>query len=252
MEGVDSLSFTVAYMGGLVSFFSPCLIPLLPSYFSIMTGFTFKEMYGLQENYVRTRMFFSSILFVIGFSLVYSVLGATGSFIGKFILTQSTLLIRISGIVLIILGLIQLGIINFHGIQYDYAWNIQKRLAHLGYATAFLTGIVCAFIWMPCVGQILGAILLIASKTETAVNGFMLLLVFSLGIGTPFLFLGLFFPYLFPLLQRKRSVFLVINKAAGILLLVFGIILVFNQYQFFLSFFQQIVPLFEPGSSQTN
>lgn len=244
MQPTD-ISFLVAYFGGITSFFSPCLIPLLPSYFTIITGYTFKELSGLEDRDVRKRMFLSSIFFVIGFSLIYAILGATGSVIGSFILKNIQILIRFSGIVLIILGLIQLGVISIQSIQYDYMWNIQKRLAKLGYFSAFVTGIVCAFIWMPCVGQILSAILLIAAEKSTALNGFLLLLTFSLGLGSPFLILGLFFPYLFPLLSKNRRVFVILNKGAGIILVLFGLILLINQYHFFLSFFQILMAQIE-------
>lgn len=171
----NSIDISVAYIAGFTSFFSPCLLPLLPSYFSALTGFTFKELFGLEAKHVRLRMWTSSILFVLGFAVVYSVLGLTSSALGKLLQENIEILIRVSGVVLILLGLIQIGIINFEGLQYDYAWNIQKRITRLGFISSFLIGISCALIWIPCVGQILGSILILASKAPRASDGFFLL-----------------------------------------------------------------------------
>lgn len=225
-----SLDYSVAYIAGLTSFFSPCLLPLLPSYFTVLTGFTFKELYGLEEKHVRLRMWSSSIIFVIGFSLVYSLLGLTSSAIGAILQDNINLLVRASGAVLVFLGLIQLGVINFEGLQYDYVWNIQKRITNLGYISAFLMGISCALIWIPCVGQILGSILLLASKTSSTYNGFLLLLLYSLGLGTPFIVLGFSFPKIYSLIRQYRQFLIYANRSAGAIMILFGIILILNQY----------------------
>lgn len=227
------------YVAGLLSFFSPCLVPLLPSYFSMITGFTFKDLYGLNDKDVKMRMFVSSVLFVVGFTIVYAILGATGTFIGKFIQKNINLLIQVSGLFLIVLGLIQLGVIHFKNLQYDFAWNVQKRLAHLGYASALITGIACALIWIPCVGQILTAVLIVASKETTALKGLVMLVVFSLGLGTPFLVLGLFFPSIYPLIQKYRKGFYIANKGTGVLMVLFGILLLINQYQIFIDLMKE-------------
>ncbi len=241
----NNLTLTVAYLAGITSFFSPCLVPLLPSYFSIITGFTFKELYGLNFKDIRIRVFLSSVFFVAGFSIVFSLLGATSSLVGKFIQTNLNIIIRFSGLFLIFLGLVQLGVINSEKLQFDYAWNIQKRLARLGYLSAFITGIACALIWIPCVGQILGAMLIFASQTETAAKGTLLLLVFSFGLGTPFILLGLFFPTIYPFLQERRKLFFYLTRSAGVLLIIFGVILLINQYQFYLYTIKKLIPAFE-------
>jgi len=231
---MENLTFYLAFVSGLASFFSPCLIPLLPSYFAIITGFTLKDLYGLDFKALRWRVFLSSLFFVAGFSVVYSLLGATGTLIGKYLNSYVPILIRLSGIFLIVLGLIQLGIIKFKSLEFDFAWNVQKKLAKLGYLNAFITGIALALIWIPCVGQILTAMLILASSSETATQGLLLLLVFSLGLGTPFLLLGLFFPWIFPKIRENRQLLHYLNLGGGVLLIVFGIVLVANQYGYYL------------------
>jgi len=234
-----NIDMTVAYIAGITSFFSPCLLPLLPSYFVAMTGFTFKELLGLEEKSVKTRMQVSSVLFVLGFACVYSVLGLSSTAIGKLLQMNINIFVRISGGLLIFLGLLQTGLINFEFLQIDYVWNLQRKMTRLGYVSAFLIGLSCALIWIPCVGQILGSILIMASKSDKMLDGFILLLTFSLGLGTPFVLLGFFFPSLFGLLQRHRKFFVYLNKAAGIIMVLFGIVLVLNKYGMLLELFNQ-------------
>ena len=241
---MDLSNFTLplAYLSGLVGFFSPCLIPLLPSYFAIITGFTLKDLYGLDFKHLRLRVFLSSVLFVAGFSLLYSLLGATGTVVGQFLSRYTSFLIRLSGFFLVLLGLVQLGIIKFKTLEFDFAWKVQKKLSRLSYLNAFITGIAMALIWIPCVGQILAAMLILASRQETALEGFRFLLAFSLGLGTPFFLLGLFFPWLIPLFQTHRRFLHLLNQAGGVLLIIFGLILVANQYGYYIQFFKSLFP----------
>lgn len=237
----QNISLITAYIAGLTAFFSPCLLPLLPSYFSIITGFTFKDLYGLNFDKIRPRVFLSSFFFVVGFSMVFTLLGLTTSIIGQYLIQNIFVFIRLSGLILIILGLVQLGVFHFESLQYDYAWNVQKKLARLGYVTAFATGAAFAFIWIPCLGQILGAILILASQSETTTTGGTLLLAFSLGLGSPFLLLGLFFPQVFKIFRDYRKAFLTMSKIAGIVMILFGILLLLDQYSLFLGFFNKFM-----------
>lgn len=223
-----------AFIAGLLSFFAPCLVPLLPSYFSIITGFTFADLYGLEFSKIRMRVFLSSFFFAAGFVTFYSILGTTGSYFGKLLNEQLQLMLKFSGVFLIFLGLIQLEVIRFDFLNFDYAWRIQRRLTKLGYLTAFLTGLVCALIWIPCIGQILAPILFLAATSTNALQGFVYLFVFSLGLATPFLILGLFFPTIFTILQKYRFVFHYLSRLAGIILIIFGIIIVLGKYQLFI------------------
>lgn len=243
MTDPNQLTFSVAYLAGLAGFFSPCLIPLLPSYFSIITGFTLKDLYGLNFKDLRLRVFFSSLFFILGFAVIYSLLGATGSLLGQLLNQHTNLLIRLSGLFLIILGLIQLSIIKFKGLEFDYAWLVQKKLARLGFLNAFLTGVAMALIWIPCVGQLVTGMLILASQTETTTQGISLLFTFSLGLGTPFLLLGLFFPVIFPWLQKNRPLLHLINLGAGGLLIIFGIVLATNQYFYYLELLKSLFPI---------
>jgi cytochrome c-type biogenesis protein len=242
---LEKLSIFIAYTAGLTSFFSPCLVPLLPSYFTIITGFTFKDLYGLNTANIRKRVFISSIFFVSGFSLVYTILGATGTIIGLLLQKNLNFIIQMTGFFIIFLGLVQIGVLKFKSLEFDYAWNIQKKLANLGYISAMITGIACALIWMPCVGQILGLMLILASQADTALKGMEYLFIFSLGLGTPFLLLGLFFPLVFSFIQRYRKLFYLITKGAGVVLILFGLILVIGKYHYFLNLVSSSIYIIE-------
>lgn len=233
----QNLSVISSYTAGLIAFFSPCLLPLLPSYFSIITGFTFKDLYGLNFEKLRGRVFLSSLFFVLGFSLIFTLLGLTSTLIGTILLKQLPFLVQISGVVLIILGLIQVGVIKFEGLQFDYAWNVQKKLARFGYVTAFVTGMTYALIWIPCVGAVLGAILLFAAQASNTNQGALLLFSFAMGLGTPFVLLGLFFPVLFKLIQEHRTLLHRISVFGGVILLCFGSVLLLNLYPLLIQLF---------------
>lgn len=234
-------SIISAYIAGLISFLAPCLLPLLPSYFSAISGVTFQELYGLDDKSVRTRIIINSLLFVLGFSLIYTLLGATGSVVGIFLKEQFSLLLRIGGVLMILFGLSQLGLVHMNFLKFDYAWKIQKKLTNLGFISAFITGIVAAISWVPCIAATLTPILLLASSKTSVWEGSLLLFIFSLGIGTPFIIAGFLFPILYPKIQSNRHLFHRISLVAACITILFGILLVSDTYQFFVRFLQKSV-----------
>lgn len=227
----ENLDLIATFSAGLVSFFAPCLVPLIPSYFSVISGFTFKDLYGLNFEKIRGRVFFSSCFFVAGFVVFFSLLGVTTTLIGQVLHKQLDFLVQVGGLFLIVLGLIQIGVIKFEFLRFDFAWRVQKRLTRLGFLTAFLTGIISGLVWVPCIGPVLGSVLLLASWAPSAKQGWSLLFTFSLGLASPFLLLGLAFPSVFGLLKRYRRFLHFLSLLAGVVLIVFGLILILGQYQ---------------------
>ncbi|MBM3209546.1 cytochrome c biogenesis protein CcdA [Candidatus Shapirobacteria bacterium] len=233
----QNFNLIAAFSAGLISFFAPCVLPLIPSYFSVITGFTFSDLYGLNFEKIRARVFLSSLFFVFGFVLFFTLLGAVSTSIGRLLQEKLTLLTRLGGLFLIFLGLVQLQVIKFEPLQFDFAWRVQKRLAKLGYLTAFVTGVISGLAWVPCIGPILASILLLASREVTILRGLTLLATFSLGIATPFLLLGLFFPAIFTWIQNQRKLLHYLSLIAGAVLIFFGLVLVLNQYQILINKF---------------
>lgn len=228
----------ISYTAGLTTFFAPCLLPLIPAYFSAITGFTFADLYGLDFKKIRARVFFSSLFFVFGFTALFTILGAVSMTAVQLLAGRLEFLIRISGLFLIFLGLAQTGVIKFKTLNLDFAWRVQKRLTRLGFLTAFITGVIAGVVWVPCVGPVLGAILLLAGRAQTAVEGMKLLFIFSLGVSTPFVILGLFFPKAFGFIQQKKESLRFISLFTGIIIILFGLVLTLNQYPLYLKTFQ--------------
>ncbi len=230
-----------AFLAGLTSFFAPCLLPLFPSYFSAVSGFTFAQLYGLDFGKIRLRVFVSSLFFSAGFAIVFTALGATGSLVGQLLEKYLPYLLRLSGIFLILLGLVQLGIIKIPSFEFDYAWKMQKKMAGLGFLTSLVTGIAAALSWIPCIGPLLSPILLLSAESETVFSGSLLLFIFSLGLTVPFLAGGLFFPAVVNLLQGHRQLFHRISQLAGIFIIILGILLLADKYQLLIKLFEGIV-----------
>jgi len=238
LPGIPILA--IVYIAGIISFFAPCCLPLLPSYFSAITGFTLKDMYGLNFSKLRRRFFISSLFFALGFAIVYSLFGAVASTIGQLIQTNLPVLLKISGALFVVFGLVQLGVIKFRSLRFDYAWNVQRRLTGLGYITSTSTGVVSALVWIPCIGGILGAILLLAGRADSVAQGVFTLFIYALGIGTPFIIISLFFPQTMSFLQKHRNQLHIFSTVAGLIMIIFGIILVMDRYQEYIALFETI------------
>jgi len=225
MEANTDVSFLVSFMAGIMVFFSPCILPLVPSYLSYLTGISFKELSGevtdQAKKNVRLVTVFHSFFFVIGFSAVFVLLGMTASFLGNLLLEYQNILKIISGIFIIFFGLVITGFIKIGFLQKDKKIEYKKK--GTGYLGSFLVGASFAFAWTPCVGPILGSILVYASSEADIKLGFKLLSVFSLGLALPF-FIVSFAVNSFLLYMGKIKKYLRwINLIAGIILVVFGI-----------------------------
>jgi cytochrome c-type biogenesis protein len=173
----------------------------------------------------------------MGFSVIFSLMGAASSAFGQYINNNLQVLLRISGGFLVVFGLIQLGIINFKSLRFDFAWKVQRKLANLGFLTSAITGVVSALVWIPCIGSVLGSILLLASSLGSTSQGVILLFVYSLGISFPFILLSLFFPTIFIKLQNSRKLLHNLSLAAGAIMVAFGALLLADRYSLFLRLF---------------
>ena len=238
---VNAWKYWGIFLAGLISFLAPCLIPLFPSYFSIITGYTFADLYGLEDFAAKRRVFISALFFSLGFAIVFTLLGLTGSFIGQLLKDELPILLKISGGMMVILGLMQLGRIKIPSLEFDYAWVVQKRLAKLGYLSATVAGIASALCWIPCIGPILASVLLLSSNSKTVFEGMSLLFVYSLGVSFPFLLGGLFFHRVFDFIRNHRSLLHRISQLAGLVLIAFGAVLIAGKYSLFLDKYYKII-----------
>ncbi|AHF97015.1 MULTISPECIES: cytochrome c biogenesis CcdA family protein [Desulfurella] len=177
-----------ALFGGLLSFISPCILPLIPIYISYISGVTVKELKESKDKNVYKKAILNSIAFVLGFSVIFTLMGTSASYIGTIIVTNKILLAKISGILIIIFGILYIFKIDF--IYKFLRINVQVKSVNL--FTSFLVGIFFAFGWSPCVGPILSSILVIAANTASLSKGAMLLFIYSLGLGIPFVLASIF------------------------------------------------------------
>ena len=214
-----------AFGAGLLSFVSPCVLPLIPVYLASLVG---PEIFEPKGKRFRLPIFLHALSFVVGFSIVFTLFGAGAGLLGSVLSSYLTVMNQIVGSLLIAFGLFLLA-------AQKVSWlNFEKRLAPsrgatIGYLRSFLTGGIFTIAWTPCVGPILGGILTLALGSETAWQGAQLLATYSLGLGLPFLAIGAAFDSVTPLLKRIQRYATVIYIVSGVLLIGIGILVVTNR-----------------------
>lgn len=225
---MESVSLLAAFGAGFLSFVSPCVLPVVPGYLSFVSGATVEELAGGKSTAGRRWAIMTDILaFVLGFSLVFIVLGASATAVGGFLLSKLSLLSKIAGVLVIILGLHMIGVFRFKALYQDKRIHQQaKRVGPLG---SFLVGLAFAFGWSPCIGPILGGILAYASTQETVGQGMVLLAFYSAGLGVPFIIAGLSMDAFFRATGRFKKHFRAIEVTSGVLLISVGILIFTNQ-----------------------
>jgi len=185
MESTPSISLFIAFSAGLFSFLSPCILPLIPSYISFITGISFEAFSsGEETRKLRRTTVIHSLLFIFGFSLVFILLGASATYAGQFLQKYQFLLTKVGGVIIIILGIHLTGIINLKFLQREKKVHLREK--PLGYLGTVLVGMTFAAGWTPCIGPILGSILIVASTSQKVTSGIILLSFYSLGLALPF------------------------------------------------------------------
>lgn len=224
-----NVPFFIALAAGFLSFLSPCVLPLLPSYLSFITGVSLEELIQRgKDSRMRKITIINSLIFIFGFSLVFVLLGTSVSLAGNILFRYQIWITRIGGIFIIIFGLHLTGVLNLSLLQREKRIHLGRR--PLGYLGSFLAGIVFAAGWSPCIGPILGAILFYAASQNSILLGISLLAVYSLGLAIPFflssLALQLFLEYYAKLRKHLRLVSLI----SGSLLIAVGVLLATNNF----------------------
>ena len=215
--------YLIAFGAGLISFLSPCVLPLIPGYVSYISG------QSLQEILESKKTNFSPlVLFCLGFSTVFVILGASASFLGQVLLQNSEILRIIAGIIIIIFSFQLLGIINISYLNFEKRFDAKESRNIL---FPYIIGLAFGFGWTPCIGPILGSILAIASIEETLTRAIILLIFYSLGLAIPFVLSGYLIQKFLLFSKNFRKNINLISKIGGITLLVTGILILTNQLQ---------------------
>ena len=215
--------YLIAFGAGLISFLSPCVLPLIPGYISYISGQSLQEILNKKEI-----NFFPLILFCLGFSTVFVILGASASFLGQTLLQNSEILRIAAGIIIIIFSLQLIGIINIPYLNFEKRYDSKESRNIL---FPYVIGVAFGFGWTPCIGPILGSILALASIEETLTRAVILLILYSLGLAIPFVLSGYLIQRFLLFSKNFRKNINLISKIGGIILLVTGILILTNQLQ---------------------
>ncbi len=231
---MSNVGIPTAFLAGLVSFLSPCVLPLVPGYVSLISGVGIEEL-KTQEAALLRKVMLNSMAFVLGFSIVFVTLGALSTEVGQLAAQYKTTLSRVAGVLVIVFGLHLTGILRIKALYAD------KRLHGVkGGSTpwgAFVIGFAFAFGWTPCVGPILSGILLLAARENSVSKGILLLTVYSLGLAVPFLLTALGIERFMKFYTGFRRHMHVIEVASGALLILLGVLLVFGKFSLLSHYF---------------
>jgi len=225
----QQVTLLAAFAAGFLSFVSPCVLPLIPGYISFVSGVSVDEMRGdAAPATSRLQVFLTSLAFVVGFSIVFIALGASATAIGKFMFAKLPILSKIAGAILIVFGLHTMGVFRLAFLEAEKRVHADRKPA--GPLGAMLVGVAFAFGWTPCIGPILGGILTIAGSRDTVSEGMLLLAVYSLGLGIPFVLTALAVDKFFAASKRIRKYYRMIEYVAGGLLIVIGVLIFTNNF----------------------
>ncbi len=240
MSAPQDLSLYLAFAAGLVSFLSPCVLPLVPSYLAFITGLSFEELTEGRKKKSRRIVLGHSLCFILGFSVLFTALGASATFIGQFLSAHRDTIRIVGGVLIILFGLFVSGIFSFGFLQQEKKFHLQGK--PLGFLGSFLVGLTFAAGWTPCVGPILSSILLFASTRQDIQSGILMLFAYSLGMGLPFLVCALALNTFLSTFQKTRRHLGAVTKVGGALLILVGVLLLTDSFPFLSEIFSRFLP----------
>ena len=236
MEGT-SLGLTIAFGAGLLSFLSPCVLPLIPSYVTFITGLSLEDV-----QKARRAALIHSLLFVLGFTLIFLALGATATALGQLLGYQRVWITRVGGVLIIVFGLYMLGVFNISLFSQERRIHIANK--PIGYLGTLLVGIAFGAGWTPCIGPILGSILTYAASSADLSRGIWLLLAYSLGLAVPFLLSAIAVERFLDFFSRMKRQMGWITRTSGVLMIAIGILMVTNYFTLLAAVLNQYTPEF--------
>ncbi|MBM4139440.1 MAG: cytochrome c biogenesis protein CcdA [Nitrospira sp.] len=237
-QSLPQISVFVAFSAGLLSFVSPCVLPLVPSYISYITGLSVEQLTDMSERAkFKKAIVLNSLLFIAGFSTVFIAFGASASLLGQVLVTYQDYIRRIGGVLIVVFGLYLLGVLNLNFLKMEHRYQFRNRPA--GYLGSFFIGVAFAAGWTPCVGPVLGSILLYAGTTDSLVDGIVLLTSYSLGLGLPLFLTALGVDRFLTYFKEVRAYLWGVSTVSGVLLVVVGVMIYANSLTMVTSFLER-------------
>ena len=232
-----TLGIGISFTAGVLSFLSPCVLPLIPSYVSFITGLSLDDV---QRS--RRITLIHSLLFIAGFTIVFLLLGATATVLGQVLLRQRDWVGRIGGVLVIVLGLYLLGVFNIGALATERRVHIATK--PLGYLGTLLVGMAFAAGWTPCIGPILGGVLTYTASSADLNRGLVLLFAYSVGLAVPFLLAALMIDRFMELFQRYRGALVWMSRISGVLLIAVGLLMITGSMTILSAWLQRFTPEF--------
>ena len=220
------VSIPLAFGAGVLSFFSPCILPLIPAYIMYITGVSVEE--DLQKQ--RLSALIKILGFVLGFTIIFMIMGSSASLIGKVFIRNKQIFAKISGIVIIIFGLSMMGLLNLKFINFSKRVKAPKKMTH--WFSSILMGMAFAAGWTPCFGPVLASILIFAGGTATVSKGVLLLFVYSIGMGLPFILTALFINVFMNLMEKAETILKYLPFISGLIMVIFGLLIFFDKVKY--------------------
>ncbi len=217
------MNFFVAFLAGLLTFFSPCVFPLIPSYISYVTGFSVDDLSHGDKKLLLKRSIFGSLSFILGFSIIFILMGISASFAGSLIFQFQNYIRVVGGAVIVFFGLAMTGLLTIRSLETEKRFGMKNK--PVGYAGALILGMTFAAGWVPCVGPILSSILTIAATSGSRFYGGLLLFSYCLGLGSPILVSAVAFNYFLALYRHIVKYLRLISVVSGVLLIFIGLLL---------------------------
>lgn len=220
------INLFLVFAEGVLSLFSPCVLPLIPVYLSILSSSSVDNLKAGKVKFINSSLFKNTILFVLGISTTFFILGSSVSALNYFIKANKNIIALIGGIIIVVMGIFYMGLINIPILQREKKIHIDiKEMKPL---TAYILGFAFSFAWTPCVGPMLSSVLIMASTSGEALAGNMLILVYTLGFILPFIIIAVFYNKLFKLIDKLKRHMKLIQKIGGALLIISGLIMIIS------------------------
>lgn len=239
MNPQQDVSILIAFAAGILSFISPCVLPLVPSYITYVTGVSFKELTDAKSRErLRWATMLHSLCFITGFSTIFILMGASASYLGQILVEYQDIIMKVGGVLIILLGVQFTGLIRIPFLQMEKRFELRKK--PLGYLGSFLVGVVFAAGWTPCIGPILSTILIYASTAQNFTTGVLLLAIYSMGLGIPFFLSSLAFNSFLSAFDWIKRFMRWITLISGIFLIVIGTLFLTDTFRIINTFFNQL------------